>query len=190
MNGAQAATLQAQGAVKEQMAKALAATCPAARSSRTCPPASVAWKQRWRGSRRRCWATPPRPTGPGRHAIARRRRRPDAWRVRAFTADGDRARFLHAAATEFERALRRNLKGLDHFTTAGPQPDASPKDVQIERDTVRLYHHRPLLDGVYRVPILLAMATTNRGYIFDMVPGHGLVEHLLRAGADVFMLDG
>ena len=33
------------------------------------------------------------------------------------------------------------------------------------------------------------MATTNRGYIFDMIPGQSLVEYLLDAGFDVFMLD-
>ena len=96
---------------------------------------------------------------------------------------------LAAAATEFERAMRRNLKGLKYFTTAGPQLGASPKDVLIERGTMRLYHYRPLVDDVYRVPILLVMATTNRGYIFDMVPGQSLVEYLGRAGFDVFMLD-
>ena len=94
-----------------------------------------------------------------------------------------------AAAGEFERALRRNLKGLDYFTTAGPQLGATPKDVLIERGTMRLYNYHPLVDDVYRVPILLVMATTNRGYIFDMVPGQSLVEYLLRAGFDVFMLD-
>ena len=96
---------------------------------------------------------------------------------------------FQSAATEFERALQRNLKGLDYFTTAGPQLGATPKDVLIERGTMRLYHYRPLVDDVYRVPILLVMATTNRGYIFDMVPGQSLVEYLLRAGFDVFMLD-
>ena len=59
----------------------------------------------------------------------------------------------------------------------------------IERGTMKLYHYRPLVDDVYRVPILLVMATTNRGFIFDLVPGQSLVEFLLRAGFDVFMLD-
>jgi polyhydroxyalkanoate synthase len=54
---------------------------------------------------------------------------------------------------------------------------------------MRLYHYRPRTDDVYRVPVLLVMATTNRGYIFDLVPGQSLVEHLLDAGFDVFMLD-
>lgn len=94
-----------------------------------------------------------------------------------------------AAATGFERAMQRNLKGLEYFTTAGPQLGASAKDVLIERGTMRLYHYRPLVDDVYRVPILLVMATTNRGYIFDMVPGQSLIEYLGRAGFDVFMLD-
>jgi polyhydroxyalkanoate synthase len=54
---------------------------------------------------------------------------------------------------------------------------------------MQLYHYHAQSDEVYRVPILLVMATTNRGYIFDMVPGQSLVEFLLRAGYDVFMLD-
>lgn len=94
-----------------------------------------------------------------------------------------------AAAAEFDRALKRNLKGLDYFTTAGPQLGASPKDVLVARGTMRLYHYRPRVDDVYRVPLLLVMATTNRGYIFDMVPGQSLVEYLQLAGFDVFMLD-
>jgi polyhydroxyalkanoate synthase subunit PhaC len=96
---------------------------------------------------------------------------------------------LTAAAAEFDRALKRNLKGLDYFTTAGPQLGASPKDVLVARGTMRLYHYRPRVDDVYRVPLLLVMATTNRGYIFDMVPGQSLVEYLQLAGFDVFMLD-
>ncbi len=94
-----------------------------------------------------------------------------------------------AARVEFERAMLRNLKGLEYFQTGGPTLGATPKDVLIERGTMRLYHYHPRTDDVYRVPILLVMATTNRGYIFDMVPGQSLVEYLLNAGFDVFMLD-
>ena len=93
------------------------------------------------------------------------------------------------AAREFERAMQRNLKGLDYFHTSGPTLGATPKDVLIERGTMRLYHYHPRTDDVYRVPLLLVMATTNRGYIFDMVPGQSLIEYLLDAGFDVFMLD-
>ncbi|HEX4694554.1 alpha/beta fold hydrolase [Sphingomonas sp.] len=96
---------------------------------------------------------------------------------------------IDTARVEFERAMQRNLRGLEYFQTSGPSLGATPKDVLIERGTMRLYHYHPRVDDVYRVPILLVMATTNRGYIFDMVPGQSLVEYLLDAGFDIFMLD-
>ncbi len=96
---------------------------------------------------------------------------------------------LDSARVEFDRAMQRNLKGLDYFSTSGPTLGATSKDVLIERGTMRLYHYHPRSDEAYRVPVLLVMATTNRGYIFDMVPGQSLVEYLLDAGFDVFMLD-
>lgn len=89
----------------------------------------------------------------------------------------------------FDRAIQRNFKGLDYFASPAPVLGASPKDLLIQRGTMNLYHYRPMTDDVYRVPLLLVMATTNRGYIFDMVPGQSLVEYLLKAGYDVFMLD-
>lgn len=93
------------------------------------------------------------------------------------------------ARTAFDRALQRNFKGLDYFASPAPALGASPKDLLIQRGTMNLYHYRPMTDEVFRVPLLLVMATTNRGYIFDMVPGQSLVEYLLKAGFDVFMLD-
>jgi polyhydroxyalkanoate synthase len=96
---------------------------------------------------------------------------------------------LDQARIAFDRALQRNIKGLGYFTSPAPVLGASPKDVLIQRGTMNLYHYRAMSDEVYRVPILLVMATTNRGYIFDMVPGQSLVEFLLKRGYDVFMLD-
>jgi polyhydroxyalkanoate synthase len=54
---------------------------------------------------------------------------------------------------------------------------------------MNLYHYRPIADEVYRVPILIVMATTNRGYILDMVPSQSFIEFLLKRGYDVYMLD-
>ncbi len=39
------------------------------------------------------------------------------------------------------------------------------------------------------MPVLIVMATTNRGYILDMVPGQSFIEFLLKRGYDVYMLD-
>ena len=99
------------------------------------------------------------------------------------------AGLLERSRGEFERALQRNIKGLGYFASPAPVMGASAKDVLIERGTLRLYHYRALVDEIYRVPVLLVMATTNRGYIFDLTPGQSLVEYLLERGYDVFMID-
>jgi polyhydroxyalkanoate synthase len=96
---------------------------------------------------------------------------------------------LERARTEFERAMLRNIKGLDYFASAAPVLGASAKETLIARGPLRFYHYKPLVEDVYRVPVMLVMATTNRGYIFDMVPGQSFVEFLLQRGFDVFMVD-
>lgn len=85
--------------------------------------------------------------------------------------------------------MQRNIKGLGYFQSPQPVVGSTPKDVLISRGTMQLYHYHARVDEVYRVPVLLVMATTNRGYIFDLAPKQSLVEYLLDAGFDVFMLD-
>lgn len=91
--------------------------------------------------------------------------------------------------TEVQRAILRSIKGAEYFSTSGPALGSTPKDVLHTRGTMQLYHYRPLADEIYRVPILIVMATTNRGYILDLVPGQSFVEFLLKRGYDVYMLD-
>ncbi len=96
---------------------------------------------------------------------------------------------LELAKVEFERAMLRNIKGLDYFSSPAPVVGASAKDTVVARGPLRLYRYRPLVNDVFRIPVMLVMATTNRGYIFDMVPGQSFVEFLLLRGYDVFMVD-
>ena len=91
--------------------------------------------------------------------------------------------------TEVQRAIQRSIKGVEYFSTSGPALGSTPKDILHSRGTMQLYHYRPLSDEIYRVPILIVMATTNRGYILDMVPGQSFVEFLSKRGYDVYMLD-
>lgn len=88
-----------------------------------------------------------------------------------------------------DRMIQRNIKGLQFIT--GPQPPVglTPKDVILSRGTLRLYHYHPLADEVYRVPVLLVMATTNKAFVFDLAPGQSMVEYLLKQGFDVFVID-
>jgi polyhydroxyalkanoate synthase len=91
--------------------------------------------------------------------------------------------------SEIQRAILRSIKGVEYFGSAAPVMGSTPKDVLVSRGTMNLYHYRPIVDEVYRVPVLIVMATTNRGYILDMMPGQSFVEFLLLRGFDVYMLD-
>ena len=91
--------------------------------------------------------------------------------------------------SEIQRAIQRSIKGVEYFSSSGPALGLTPKDVLSVRGTMNLYHYRPVADEIYRVPILIVMATTNRGYILDLVRGQSFVEFLIQRGYDVFMLD-
>lgn len=88
-----------------------------------------------------------------------------------------------------ERAIQRNIKGVEYFASAAPPVGLTPKETIHKRGTLNLYHYKPLVDEVYRVPILMVMATTNRGYVFDVAEEHSFVRFLLNSGYDVFVMD-
>jgi len=90
---------------------------------------------------------------------------------------------------EVEKAIQRSIKGLEYLTSAAPAVGQTPKDIIYRRGTLNLYHYRPMCDDVYRVPLLLVMATTNKAYVFDLAPGQSLIEFLLKKGYDVFVID-
>jgi polyhydroxyalkanoate synthase len=91
--------------------------------------------------------------------------------------------------TEVERAIRRNIKGLEYLASPAPPIGTTPRERLYRRGTLQLYRYRPLASELYRVPLLLVMATTQRATIFDLAPGQSLVEFLLRQGFDVYVMD-
>lgn len=104
-------------------------------------------------------------------------------------AEADPENIGEQIETLVKRTIDRNIKGLEYLRLPSPEIGVTPKDLVHERGTLKLYHYRPIADEIYRVPILLVMATTNRGSIFDLAPGQSLVEFLLKAGYDVYMMD-
>ncbi|QIG98517.1 MULTISPECIES: PHA/PHB synthase family protein [unclassified Bradyrhizobium] len=101
----------------------------------------------------------------------------------------DVASIAERVQSEVQRAIQRSIKGVEYISSSGPALGSTPKDVLYSRGTMNLYHYRPMASEVYRVPILIVMATTNRGYILDLVPGQSFVEFMLKRGYDVYMLD-
>jgi polyhydroxyalkanoate synthase len=90
---------------------------------------------------------------------------------------------------EVERTIQRSIKGLEYFSTGDPDVGVTPKDVIYRRGTLKLYHYRPMESEIYRVPVLLVMSLVTKPYILDLTPGQSLVEHLLKRGFDVYMID-
>ncbi len=91
--------------------------------------------------------------------------------------------------SEIERAIQRNIKGLEYLGSGDPALGLTPKDVIYGRGTLRLYHYRPIAPEVYRVPLLLVMSLVSRSYILDLMPGQSFIEFLLKQGYDVYMID-
>jgi polyhydroxyalkanoate synthase subunit PhaC len=105
------------------------------------------------------------------------------------TAAPDLASIAERIQSEVQRAIQRSIKGVEYISSSGPSLGSTPKDILHVRGTMNLYHYRPIADEIYRVPVLIVMATTNRGYIPDLVPGQSFIEFLLKRGYDVYMLD-
>ncbi|MEL6363714.1 MAG: alpha/beta fold hydrolase [Pseudomonadota bacterium] len=87
------------------------------------------------------------------------------------------------------RTIQRNIKGVEYFASAAPPVGLTPKETIYKRGTLKLYHYHAQTDEIYRVPILIVMATTNRAYVMDIAPGGSLVEFLVKSGYDVFVMD-
>jgi len=105
---------------------------------------------------------------------------------KANTADASIAERLR---TEVDRVIQRSFKGLEYLGSPAPAVGVTPRKLLHRRGTLSLYHYQPVCAEVYRVPLLLVMATTNRGYIFDLAPGQSLIEFLLKRGHDIYLID-
>jgi polyhydroxyalkanoate synthase len=90
---------------------------------------------------------------------------------------------------EVTRSEVRARNGLKHVSgSANPAVGCTAKSAVWSRDNVVLYRY----DAERRTrgtPILLVMSLVTKPYVFDLQPGNSLVEDLLSAGFDVFLLD-
>ncbi|MGE0820584.1 MAG: alpha/beta fold hydrolase [Candidatus Binatia bacterium] len=93
------------------------------------------------------------------------------------------------ARATVERAIQRHIPGLSLPPDLTVEVGTTPRDVVYARETLKLYHYRPLCDEIYRVPVLLVMSLVSRPYILDLAPGQSLIEYLLLQGFDVYLID-
>jgi poly[(R)-3-hydroxyalkanoate] polymerase subunit PhaC len=105
------------------------------------------------------------------------------------SAPGDASATISRIQSEVERAIQRSIKGIEYIASPSIPVGPTPKDVLYEQGTLHLYHYLPMAGEIYRIPVLIVMATSNRGYILDLVRGQSFVEFLLVQGYDVYLID-
>ena len=94
---------------------------------------------------------------------------------RRFAADMRRAPRLPASVDTSKFELGENLA-------------LSPGSVVLRTEVFELIHYRPSTPRVREVPLLFVPPTINRFYILDIAPGRSLVEHLVAAEQQVFLI--
>lgn len=91
--------------------------------------------------------------------------------------------------SELDKAARRQINGWEALTVPGRAGGVSEKESVLRRGTMNLDHYLPVRDEVFRTPLFFVMATTNRSYILDLLPGQSMIEFLLNRGYDIYVLD-
>ncbi len=84
--------------------------------------------------------------------------------------------------------LRSGLELPELARLTGPL-GVTPRETVYSQGTLKLHRYKPLAESVYRVPLLIVTSLVNQPYILDLVPGQSMVEHLLRQGYDVFLIE-
>src|SRR5438093_1232955 len=92
-----------------------------------------------------------------------------------------------AAAGPSQESVRRGAElasGLQRVPTG-----LTPKEVIWTKNQALLYHYLPQAERRHKTPLLLIYALINKPYILDLYPGNSFIEHLVKDGFEVYLLD-
>lgn len=81
-------------------------------------------------------------------------------------------------------------QGLNTLNEIGHLEDGiSPKDTVYKEDKMVLYHYQPRVEKQNPIPLLIVYALVNRPYMADLQEGRSMIQGLLDAGVDVYLVD-
>ena len=81
-------------------------------------------------------------------------------------------------------------QGLNTLSEIGELEDGiSPKDAVYKEDKMVLYHYKPRVEKQNPIPLLIVYALVNRPYMADLQEGRSMIQGLLDAGVDVYLVD-
>ncbi|MGK2320791.1 alpha/beta fold hydrolase [Gordonia rhizosphera NBRC 16068] len=96
---------------------------------------------------------------------------------------------LDRVKQEIERNGLRARNGIKMATGVGtPRVGVTPRDAVWRDGRAQLFRYRND-DIKHRTPLMIVFSIISKSYILDLTPGNSFIEHLLKAGFDVYLLD-
>lgn len=123
-------------------------------------------------------------TAPSNHPMLN----PSALKEAIDTGGASFARGLRNALSDLTSAPRiPRMVDTEPFSV-GENLAATPGSVVLETPVLELIQYRPQTATVSTVPVLLVPPTINKFYVLDLAPDRSLIEHLVAAGQQVFVV--
>ena len=93
-------------------------------------------------------------------------------------------------AAEIQTFSSKLGQGLQTMSEIGDiEVGVSPKDAVFHEDKLVLYHFRPRTKKQNPVPVLIVYALVNRPYMADLQDGRSIIQGMLDAGLDIYLID-
>jgi polyhydroxyalkanoate synthase len=92
-------------------------------------------------------------------------------------------------ASEWTKTVGRSRNAMRVMNGYAPEVGATPADVVLTRNKMRLLRYRPTTEVTHPIPLLFVPSVINRHYILDLQEGKSLVAYLVDHGFDVFIID-
>lgn len=89
--------------------------------------------------------------------------------------------------SEFNTKLAQGFKTLSELGEI--EVGVSEKEQVYCEDKLVLYHFKPRVDKPNKIPVLIVYALVNRPYMADLQDGRSMIQGLLDAGQDVYLID-
>jgi polyhydroxyalkanoate synthase subunit PhaC len=113
---------------------------------------------------------------------------PEAWKAAIDSGGGSVLSGTRHLLSDLSAPPRvPSMVPPDAFTV-GSDLAATPGTVVLRTALCELIQYQPATETVRELPLLIVPPTINKYYILDLAPGRSLVEHLVGAGQQVFVL--
>lgn len=89
---------------------------------------------------------------------------------------------------DYEKEQKRWNRFCNFLNEPEPKVGQTPRKVVWQKNKTTLWHY-PAEEKKHEVPLLLVYSLFNKPFILDLAPGASIIEALIKAGYDVYLLD-